>query len=70
VAVQCNHPAMATGEVAFDLRRKTKEKGTYAACLSIAICPDCGRVELYADAPQSLSEWLTGKRELPKDPAA
>ncbi len=63
MTVACTHPASVTGVVDLDLIRKTPDKRMYTACLSVAVCPDCGHVELYAHAAQYLCDWLTGKRD-------
>jgi hypothetical protein len=56
---KCQHLRRATGTLEFDFARSSASKGPrYSAPVSVAVCEDCGHIELHGKLPVQLCEWL------------
>jgi hypothetical protein len=55
----CQHPNRVRGVVELDfVRQEDSDDSIYTAPISVAICEDCGHIELYAMFHQLLCDWL------------
>ena len=60
----CKHSKRVTGILEFDFARSAAPNGPrYSTPVSVAVCADCGHIELYSKLPRFLCEWLTGTED-------
>jgi len=55
----CQHPNRVNGRVRLDFARQDAAEGpVYSGTVSVAICEDCGYIELHAEFQHLLCDWL------------
>jgi len=57
-ADQCTHANRVPARMDLDLTRPSESKNAHSTPFDLLICADCGRIELFAAQPDSLSAWL------------
>ena len=56
---RCQHPTRVNGAVELDFTRPgTSEGPAYSGSVSLAVCEECGHIELYALLQRELCAWL------------
>lgn len=56
---QCSHARRVRGLVHSDLSRISGDPATYTAQLTFGICENCGHIEIYCNAHQTVCKWLS-----------
>jgi len=56
---KCEHSRRVKGILEFDFARLSDPNGPrYSTPVSVAVCEECGHVELYSQMPRLLCDWL------------
>ena len=58
---RCEHSKRVTGILEFDFCRPSDPSGLrYSAPVSVAVCEECGHIQLHSKMPTFLCDWLRG----------
>jgi hypothetical protein len=58
---KCRHSSRVNGVVKLDFARQSTPDGPmYSGGVSVAVCEECGHVELHATLHHLLCDWLRG----------
>jgi hypothetical protein len=57
-AENCQHIHRIAAKLDLDFMRPAEPNAPYSAPVSVLICEECGYIELHADLPRLLCDWL------------